>query len=54
MKLKLREKKVRITVVDTRGLYSSIYDEFWCDKSVAMELVTQYEKYGMICIVEDM
>lgn len=52
MKIIINDAKVRVTVVDTRGLYSYIYDEFWCNKDIVMELVTNYEKRGLICIVD--
>lgn len=53
MKIDISEQKVRITVVDTRGIYSYIYDEFWCSRTMVMELVTAYEKQGLICIVDN-
>lgn len=53
MKIMVKEKKIRITVVDTRGLYSYIYDELWCNRDMVMTLVTEYEKRGLICIVEN-
>lgn len=48
--IKVDDDMVRVLVLDTSGLYTQIYDEFWCYENEIAERTKAFTEPDFICV----
>ena len=48
--VKVNDDMVRVLILDISGLYTQIYDEFWCYESEFSERTKAFTRPDYICI----
>ncbi len=48
--IKIDDAMVRILILDVSGLYTHIYDEFWCYESEVEERTREFSSPDYICV----
>lgn len=48
--VKVDDDMVRVLVLDISGLYTQIYDEFWCYESEITERTRSFNRPDYICV----
>ena len=51
MKYKMKQGTVRVLVLNTSGLYTQIYDEFYCSPEEVFQNIDFFQTQGFQCAI---